>query len=418
MNFTILEQEEFREFLEKSPLKSHLQTPETAKLKEMSNWKSHYVGVKNNNGEIIAGTMMVSIKHGFSNEFYAMRGPIIDFNNYELLKFFTDNIKKYILDNNGYMLRIDPYLIYHSRNRDGEITGEIDNEKAIQNLLKLGYKQVKSINMNDTIQPRFMYVIELEGKTLEDVLNEMTSKTRQMIRKNEKNCIKIRKGNYDDLNLFVDIMNKTGERRHFNDRGLEFYQNMYKALSPKNMIEIVFAEIDILEALENLDKEVKEINKNKLDREEKHKDGKVNEKKYLAKQKEDEESFKRIEKRRSELLRLQKEYGNLITLGGILYINYGDEVASVFGGVYDEFLPYQPFYTIHNEMIKYAVENSYKRYNFYAICNSLSPDDEQYGIYQFKKSFGGHVQEYIGEFLLPVKKCEFNLHELKRKIRK
>ena len=64
----------------------------------------------------------------------------------------------------------------------------------------------------------------------------------------------------------------------------------------------------------------------------------------------------------------------------------------------------------------------YKRYNFYAINNTLDKNDSQYGIYQFKRGFGGHVIEFIGEFILPVDKPLYKsvkiLSSIKNKLKK
>lgn len=49
-------------------------------------------------------------------------------------------------------------------------------------------------------------------------------------------------------------MNRTSQRRKFYDRGLTFYKNMYEALIKDNMISLVFAELDINLARENLKK--------------------------------------------------------------------------------------------------------------------------------------------------------------------
>ena len=75
----------------------------------------HILGIKDNN-KIIAATMLLS-RNEFvgKKEFYAIRGFLIDYNNYELLKFFTTCIKKYIRKNNGFILRIDPYIMKQQR---------------------------------------------------------------------------------------------------------------------------------------------------------------------------------------------------------------------------------------------------------------------------------------------------------------
>ena len=324
-------------------------------------------------------------------------------------------------ENNGYFLRIDPYVEAKSLDKDGKETGKFDNTIIKDNLKKLGFKEVIAKEMGDTIQAKFMYVIDLDN-SLDSTMKDMDSKTRQMIRKNEKMGIVVRKGTKDDIPLFYDIMKHTSERRHFIDRGLQFYQDMYECLSKDNMISFVFAELDINLALNNIELERKEIENDRLKREENRKLGKCNEKKAAIKEKEEEATLNRLEKKEQELNNLRKQHGDKITLGGILYIIYENEVSSLFGGSYSEFKEYQPFYTIHYEMIKYAISNNYERYNFYAINNHLDKNDEQYGIYSFKRGFGGHVMELIGEFIMPIDKFLYNstniISNIKHKIKK
>ena len=61
----------------------------------------------------------------------------------------------------------------------------------MKNLESLGYKFFGFNLMQDTLQPRWMHVIETENKSLDDVLEDMESKTRQILRKN------------NNLNLFT-----------------------------------------------------------------------------------------------------------------------------------------------------------------------------------------------------------------------
>ena len=76
---------------------------------------------------------------------------------------------------------------------------------------------------------------------------------------------------------------------------------------------------------------------------------------------------------------------------------------------YKEFLS---FYTIHWELIKYAIKNGYKKYNFYGISGDFkNKEDELYGLYDFKRGFGGNVEEYIGEFDLIINKPMYLLYQ-------
>ena len=45
----------------------------------------------------------------------------------------------------------------------------------------------------------------------------------------------------------------------------------------------------------------------------------------------------------------------------------------------------------------FAADNGYKRYNFYGIQDVFNPKGKDYGVYEFKKGFGGYVEELIGE---------------------
>ena len=53
-------------------------------------------------------------------------------------------------------------------------------------LKDLGYKFFGFNLMQDTLQPRWMHVIDINGKSEEEVQKDMESKTRQILRKNEK----------------------------------------------------------------------------------------------------------------------------------------------------------------------------------------------------------------------------------------
>lgn len=420
MEFVTLTKKEFDDFSNNYKDKCYLQSSNIAEFRKTQGWHTEYVGVKENK-KVLAATLLLSKKRHIKKEFYTLRGPQLDYTNKKLLSFFITELKKHVKNNNGYFLRIDPYIEVKSLDKDGKETGIFDNSNIIKNLKDLGFIEVESKQMTDTVQAKFMYVIDLEDN-LNDTMAEMDSKTRQMIRKNEKQGVVIRVGDKNDVELFEDIMNQTSQRRKFNDRGLTFYKNMYEALIKDNMISLVFAELDINLARENLKSEQKEIELARKDREEKRKLGKCNEKKAKQKEAEEEKALERISKKKAELAELEEKYGSKITLGGILYILYGDEVASLFGGCYEEFKEYQCFYTIHYEMIKYAIDHKYKRYNFYAINNTLDKNDSQYGIYQFKRGFGGHVIEFIGEFILPVDKPLYKsvkiLSSIKSKLKK
>lgn len=420
MEFKQITEKEFDSFAKKHEQASFNQTSSWGNLKKVNGWKSHYLALIDKK-KIMAATLLLSKQIPIIKKkmFYAPRGFLIDYNNFEILKKFTNNIKDYAKDNKAIFIKIDPYIIYEQRDIDGNIIKDgINNKKGYKNLIKLGYKHFGFNLMQDTLQPRWIFVTDTKDKTIEEVMNGMDSKTRQIIRKNERLCIKTREIGYDELDKFKDIMQHTGDRRKFIDRPLSYYQNMYKSLSPNKIIKILLAELHIEELLENLNKELNEIKNEYEERKYKHDNGinKMNEKKYLSKQKEDENNINRIQDKIDHTKNLQKEHGNTLLLGGILFLVHGNEVVSLVGGSYDEFMEYQSAYTVHWEGCKYAIENGYDRYNFYGITGNFNEDNPLLGLYLFKRGFGGCVVELIGEFDFIISKFWYHTYNISFKL--
>ena len=89
MNFVELTEKEYQKYWENHPLKTFLSAVEIGKLRKKSNWNVSYVGVKEDK-KIIAATMLLSHKRKFNTyEFYSPRCFLIDFNNQELVEYFT-----------------------------------------------------------------------------------------------------------------------------------------------------------------------------------------------------------------------------------------------------------------------------------------------------------------------------------------
>lgn len=418
MEFRKLTEKEFDNFASKHENASFNQNSYWGKLKKSNNWEYTFLGLLDNK-KIVAATLLLSKMTPVKKKmFYAPRGFLIDYKNYDLLKEFTKNIKKYAKENNGIFVKIDPYINYQERDIDGNIVEGNDNKDAYKNLINLGYKHFGFNIMQETLQPRWIFVTDTKGKTVDEVMKNMDSKTRQIIRKNERMCIKTREISYDELDKFKDIMKHTGDRRKFIDRPLSYYQNMYKTLHAPGILKIMVAELHAKELVNTYKKELKDLKTELETRKNKHDNGinKMNEKKYLSKQKETENNIERITKKLEEAKKLQKDNGDVILLGGILFLIYGKEVVSLVGGSYEKFMEYQSAYTVHWAGCKYAIENGYDRYNFYGITGDFNPKNPLYGLYLFKRGYGGKVVELIGEFDLVISKFWYFVYNVSFKL--
>ena len=408
MKFENITEEEYRSFWENHPLKTFLSAPEISELRKKQNWDTYFVGVKEKN-KLIAATMLLSHKRHFGKyEFYSPRGYLLDFNNKELVDFFTNEIKKFVKEKKGYIFRVDPYLIYKERDINGDIVeGGIDNSKVVDNLKKLGFKQVPTQNLE---QVSWMFSLGLEGKDEETILKEMKSSTRNKIRKIEKFGIDVKEIGYDELDRFQSIMEETSKRKGFSNRKLSYYQDMYKLFHDKGEVKFFITELNLKNYIKTLESEIKE----RQDKIDSLSEAKYNEGAKKNLNNEIDSLNKRIEDSKNII---KEKNTDVITLSGSMFMLIQPEVIYLSSGNYEEFLKFDSQYLIQWNLIKYGLENKFKKHNFYGIPANINTHPKDYGIYEFKRGFNGYVEELIGEYELPIT-WHYYLLKLIHKIKK
>ncbi len=390
MEFIELTEQEYENYWETHPLKTFLSAVEIGKLRQKRSWNVVYLGVKEDN--VICGAAMLLSRKNKLNmyEFYSPRGFLLDYNNKELLEFFTKEITKYIKKRRGYILRIDPYIINKERDRNGDIVESgIDNKQVVNYLKKIGFKKVPT---KDNEQVSWMFSLDLSDKTEEDILNEMKSNTRNIIHKAEKSGIKIKEISYDELPKFNNILKETAKRKNFKSRNKDYYEDMYKLFSPKNEVKYYISELNINDYVEYLEQELQE-KYNKLN---------TNNIKQTRKC-ELEKDIETLKKKIIEAKDIKKKTNSdIITLSGSMFMLIHPEIIYLSSGNYEEYMKFNSQYLLQWELIKYGIRNGFKKHNFYGIPENINEHPDNYGIYEFKKGFNGVVEELIGEYELPI----------------
>ena len=404
MEFFELTEKEYQNYWENHPLKTFLSSIEIGKLRQKRNWNVNYVGIKENNNIYGAAMLLSNKKHLNKYEFYSPRGFLIDYNNKELLEFFTKEIIKYIKNKNGYILRIDPYIINKERDINGDIVENgKDNKIIIEHLNNLGFNKIKT-SKNEQVS--WMFSLDLAGKTEEQILNEMKPNTRNIIKKVEKNGIRIKELEFNELPVFSDILNKTAKRKDFHPRSIEYYEDMYNLFHHKNEVKYYITELNINEYVEILTKDLE-------DKQEKLKSKNMKK----TRREELEKDIKTIERKIKEAKDIKdKTKSDIITLSGSMFMFIKPEIVYLSSGNYEEYLKFNSQYLLQWEVIKYGLNHGYKKHNFYGIPENINNHPDNYGIYEFKKGFNGYVEELIGEYELPITNYYY-LHKLFRKLK-
>ncbi len=239
MNFVQLEPAEFRAFADKSPYKSFMQTPEIATLREKNGWTPYYFGVESS-GKLKAAAMLVAKPTFLGKSTYICPGgPLLDLEDEDLTRFFFTKLKRYIKSHNGYALHIDPYYELIERDRDGnKIDHGFNHESAKHNLRNQGFIEATST------QPKYFFVMDLENRTADQLLADQKRNTRNHIKKAEKKGVKVRELKREELSILKQITESTSQRRHFKDRPLSYYEQMYDLFHDKGEVQFLVAEAD------------------------------------------------------------------------------------------------------------------------------------------------------------------------------
>ncbi len=213
---------EYKAFIENHDRCNFQQSVEWSRVKE--NWENEVVLARDHNGKII-GSISVLIRKIpiYGNMMYAPRGPICDIHDEEVLKKLTDGLKNLAKEKNAFVLKMEPDIV----------SSDTEFRKIAE---KLGYKiKDDAKNFDEEIQPRYVFLLNIKGKTQDEIFEKFHSKTRYNIRLAVKKGVEIREGKREDLKDFHRIMVETGKRDGFMIRPLSYFEKMYDELVPNHM---------------------------------------------------------------------------------------------------------------------------------------------------------------------------------------
>ena len=345
-----------------------------------------------------------------------LRGLLVDYRDEALLRFFLQELMTYLKAHKCLFVRMDPYVEYQKHLPDGSVEeGTEKNDRLIELFKSYGFEHLgfrKEIDNN--YEPRWMSVLFLEGKSEDEVLKQMHSRTRQNINHTIRNGIKLRELGYEELDILYRMVNMTGNRRHFDNPSLSYYQRFYQAF--KEHKKVLYAYLDTEDYRERNEQELKELDAKEQELcrlLEENPQSKKNERRLASIRDLKSAANKRLQ----EAQELYASYGKEIPLAAALFVIYPNEIVYLFSGSDDHFKHFKGSYAIQWEMIRYAIQKGIPRYNFYGISGTFDENSEEYGVYLFKRGFHADVIELVGDFKCVVSPQINRQYELLHKIK-
>lgn len=400
MELKVLDKNEYENFVKNNPYKSHfLQSYDWGELaKNRRNLTPYYLGLVDND-DVKAATLLLkkTLPLGLCY-LYAPRGFVLNFNDFEVLDKFTEEIVKFAKRKKAIYVKIDPDIIWKSENYKGEIKeGECKEKKIYNELLRLGFKHLGFTKNFETMQPRYTFRIDL-SQDMEDIENHFSKTTKQRIAKSIKLKTKVEIGIEKDLPTFYHLMMLTEERKDFVSYNLDYYKTLYKLFNEDNKATLFLGKVDIEESLEvlkdNLNTVITKIDE--LPKENLSKSAK-NKLKELSRQQES------LNKEIAKYSTYLDEYGKEVTLSAHMILEYGDKAWVLYAGNHNILSETYVNYHTYYEHLKFCKNRGLKIYDQFGTIGDLSKDNPRLGLHEFKKKFGGDYIEFMGEFDYVIK---------------
>ena len=373
-----------------------LQSSAWAQIK--NNWDNERIGFYYNDKLVASASILIKpLPLGFTM-LYIPRGPIMDYQNPELLSFVLRSLKEFARKKRALFIKFDPKLLLKQYKIGQEVEEITATLLAIENLQKAGAVWTgRTQFISENIQPRWQANIYKE-----DFSEELLSKsTRQAIRTARNKGIQIQFGGEELLDQFSALMKKTENRKNIHLRGQDYYQKLL-ATYPEHSY-ITLSSIDLNMRLEDLQSQLSKTLKESEKFTEKTKPSKIEN---------NQQEQKRLQEEIHFLQSKINQGASIVPLSGTLTLEYGKTSENIYAGMDEEYRRYQPAIMTWYETAIHAFERGVDWQNMGGIENDLNG-----GLYHFKSKFNPTIEEFVGEFDLPTNPL-YHLFNLAYSIRK
>ena len=396
-----LTNQEFNNFMSNSKDKSIYQTPEYGMVMANQKFKPIMLGLFKEDIVVAATLVFINKEEGFKYA-YAPRGFILNYEDFYLLKDFTNYIRNYLGKMGVMGIKINPPIIksiYNFKLQTKEVNPKYD--LIFEALKNNGYYHLGYNNFFEALKPRFEAIIDL-NLPIYDLFKNIKKEYRTKIRSAIKNGIKIYKGDITNLNYLYQFTQKKYKRN------LEYFQDCYSYFSKRDMIELYYTKLDTKLYLKNIqdklnycEEQSNELN-NKIMKSKKQKlvNKKINLDKYLFKYKND----------LIDATNYLHNYPEGVVTACVLLVKQDKEITILMDGYDKKFKKLNSKHLLIWQIMEIYQKKGYTKFNLGGMSN-LTIDDKKYsGLDEFKLGFGAKMVEYAGDFELVTHKRNYNLY--------
>ena len=411
MELIQITKEEFDNFAENYEIKNFYQTGSYGALMDRHSFDDYYLAMKDESGNYKAATLILIKKELLGYKWgYCPRGYLIDFNDFNLLETFTKLLTQFLNKRNFMFVKIDPYIIYKSRDKKGNVIPGIDNSKIVDELIHIGYEHT-GFNLNfENLKPRWNAVTTTNST--EDLFSRFSKEIRNKIRKADKMGIEILEGDASSVKQFYSLVDKKHSRK------LNYYLDMMEILGKKDMIKLYFAKLDTAKYIEKSKTlfEAEEKRNNEINQELEENINSNNTTNIIKRKMASDILLNNSKQNVINATNLYKEYPSGVIVGASAIIKYNKEIFFLIDGYKQEFKRYCPNHYLKYQIMNFYRKEGYTRMHLNGISGDFNKSSSFYGLTRFKLGFASKIEEYIGEFTLVINKGKYKSYQNASKI--
>ena len=381
------------DFVKQSPLCNLLQSSNWAKIKD--NWDSCIAGVYQNDQLVASGLILIKHLPLSFTMMYIPRGPIMDYENKELVKFYLKELKKWAKTKHCLFISFDPAI--KLREFDLDHKDKPDDQKAlsiINNLQdnKAIYKG-KTLKIEETIQPRFHMGLYYT----DDLNSHLPKSTIKSCKAAIKRHVNVKVADHSEVEKFAKMIELTEKHKNVHLRNEEYFRKILDVY--KEDATLYLADVNVNTYKKELEDSIQIANDTL------QKEKATNNAKNKALQ-----TIKNSEKELLTINDLASKYPNDTIIAGGLMVGFGNTCEMLYAGRNDDFNSFRPQYYLYTKKIEHSFKQGYQYVNMGGIEGTL--DD---GLSKFKANFNPVIIEYVGEFDLPVMPLLYKLAKFAQK---
>ncbi len=412
MKIITLKKEEFDNFSNNHKYNSYYQSSNYADFATQNDgYNVHYLGFVDENDKLIGASLMLYKTLFWGYKFaYAPRGLLINYENDEIVKTVTVELKKLLKKQKFIFITIDPLIVASERDRNGKII-QFNNSvnRTLTTFKQNNYDHLGFNLYNESKLPRWNVIAKLnnDGRT---IYNNFDTTVKEKISYGNNIGIVVEEDPSNDINLFYEFVKPSykSSKKYFN--------NLFNAFNPSGKIKIFYAKLSTKKYVENV---------NKLYAQEEEKNiGLANiiqsgdtVKYNIAKAINDKlESDKLLHAYKKDIVvstKLLKTNPDGILCGGALVLEDAHGVNILVNYVDNSYNKYNSDTLLTYEIMKYYGKLGFKYINIGAVTGNFDSNSKYYPMLENKLGFNSSILEYIGEFNMVLNPTMYTIYKKK-----